>query len=183
MSKVIKQMQLDALKKTFDGVRDMVLLNVVGLSAGVDNALRLDLRKKGIRLQMVKNTLARKVFRDYGLVVNQGWETPTTIAWGSSSVAELAKEVEAIVKKHDKFMKVKIAVAEGQEVPFAVAIKMPTRVEAIGRVVSLAMSPARRVAGQLGGPAARVASQIKTVSEREPAAAEPAPAEAAPASA
>ncbi len=33
MSKVIKQMEMDALKKTFDGVRDLVLLNVVGLAA------------------------------------------------------------------------------------------------------------------------------------------------------
>ena len=58
MSKVIKQMQMDALKKDFTGVRDMVLLNIVGLDAIAENQVRLGLRKKGIRLQLVKNSLA-----------------------------------------------------------------------------------------------------------------------------
>ena len=72
MSKVIKQMQMDSLKHTFKGVRDLVLLNVVGLGAIPENKIRLDLRKKGIRLQMVKNSLARRVFAEFlgtGLLV------------------------------------------------------------------------------------------------------------------
>src|SRR5205823_4906236 len=99
MSKVIKQMQMDVLKRDFNGVRDMVVLNVVGLGAIPENKMRLDLRKKGIRLQMVKNSLAKKVFADMGLHVNTIWEGATTIAWGAGSVAELSKEIEAIVKK------------------------------------------------------------------------------------
>jgi len=59
-------------------------------------------------------------------------------------------------------------------VPFAVAIKMPTRAEAIGMVVTLALSPARRIAGALRGPAGIVAGQIKAISEKK----EEAPAEA-----
>ena len=128
MSKVIKQMQMDALKSDFKGVRDLVLLNVVGLGAIPENKIRLDLRKKGIRLQMVKNSLARRVFNDLGVHVKTGWEGgSTTVAWGAGSVAELSKEVETIVKKNDKKMKVKTAVADGQEVAFAVALKMPTK--------------------------------------------------------
>ena len=70
------------------------------------------------------------------------------------------------------------AMAEGQEVTFKQALAMPTRAEAIGRVLSLALSPAQRVASQIVGPAGRVAAQIKTLSEKTEAA-EPAP-EAAP---
>src|SRR3954466_15093731 len=99
MSKVIKQMQMDALRNTFGSVRDLVLLNVVGLGAVPDNKIRLDLRKKGIRLQMVKNSLARKVFADMGMTINQGWEQATTVAWGGTSIAELSRELEAVVKK------------------------------------------------------------------------------------
>jgi large subunit ribosomal protein L10 len=167
MSKIIKQMEIDAMKKTFDGVRDLVMMKVVGLNAIADNQVRLALRKKGIRLQMVKNSLARRVFGDAGIAVGGGWEGSTTVAWGGTSIAALSKEIEALVKKHDKIIKIKTAFADGQEVPFDLALKMPTREEAIGRVVSLALAPASRLVGQILGPAASVASQIKTISERK----------------
>jgi large subunit ribosomal protein L10 len=179
MSKVIKQMQMDALKKDFNGVRDMVMLNIVGLDAIAENKMRLDLRKKGIRLQMVKNSLARRVFGDMGLkAADKAWGGSTTVAWGAGSVAELSKEIETLVKKYAKKMTVKTAIADGQEVAFAAALKMPTRAEAIGRVVMLTLSPARRVAGQIVGPASQVAGQIKGIKDMKkdeaPAAAPPA---------
>src|SRR4051794_14314750 len=122
MSKVIKQMQMDDLKQTFGSVRDLVLLKVVGLGAIPDNKLRLDLRKKGIRLQMVKNSLARKVFTDLGLNIAKGWEGSTTVAWGGTSAAALAKEIKAAKAKHDKLIDIKTGVADGQELAFDVMV-------------------------------------------------------------
>src|SRR5947209_4392556 len=139
MSKAIKQMQMDVLKQTFTGVRDMVFMNVVGLGSNADNQIRLGLRKKGIRLQMIKNSLARRVFADLGLNVEKAWAGSTTVAWGGNSIADLSKELEGIIKKNDKFMKVKTALADGQEVAFDVALKMPTREQAIGEVIALAL--------------------------------------------
>jgi large subunit ribosomal protein L10 len=156
----------------------MVFLNVAGLGAIPENQIRLSLRKKGIRMQMVKNSLARRVFTDMGLQVKTMWEGSTTVAWGGNSIAELSKELEGIVKKHEKKMKVKVAVADGLEVPFAVALKMPTRPEALGRVAMLALAPARRIAAQIVGPAAQVCGQIKGIKDmkKDEAAAEtPAP--------
>jgi large subunit ribosomal protein L10 len=129
--------------------------------------VRLGLRKKGIRLQMVKNSLARRVFGEFGIKADEGWEGSTTLAWGGTSIAALSKEIETLVKKYDKVVKVKTAIADGQPVPFELALKMPTREEAIGRVVSLALAPASRLVGQILGPAASVASQVKTISERK----------------
>jgi hypothetical protein len=45
--------------------------------------------------------------------------------------------------------------------------KMKSRVEMLGEVVMLALSPARRLAGCLTGPGGRVAGCIKAISERE----------------
>lgn len=177
MAKKIKQMEMDALKATFKGVRDLVLLTASGINSQVDNQMRLSLRKKKIRLQMVKNSLARRVFDEMGIKVAR-WEGPTVVAWGGDSLSELSKELEALRKKNDKF-KPKGAVSEGQEIDFAKALKMPTRAEAIGRIVSLAMSPASRLLGQIASPASRIASQLKTLSEKTEAAPPPAPAEAA----
>jgi large subunit ribosomal protein L10 len=167
MSKVIKQMEIDALKKTFNGVRDLVMMKVVGLNATADNQVRLGLRKKGIHLHMVKNSLARRVFSEMGIAAESSWEGATTVAWGGTSLAALSKEIDVIAKKYDKIIKVKTAISDGQEVPFELAVKMPTREEAIGRVASLALAPASRLVAQILGPAASVASQVKTISEKK----------------
>jgi large subunit ribosomal protein L10 len=166
MSKIIKQMQLDSLKTTFDGVRDLVFLKVVGLGAVADNQVRLALRKKGIRMQVVKNSLARRIFGDMGIKVN-AWEGATTLAWGANSIAELSKEIDDVAKKHEKFVKVKTAVADGQEVPFATALKMPTRLEALATVAGMILAPASNLAAQILGPASTVAGQVKQISEKK----------------
>lgn len=166
MSKMIKKMQMDALRDTFKDVRDMVMIDIVGLDAITENKVRLDLRKKGIRLHQVKNTLARKVFGELGLKIENAWAGSTTIAWGGTSIAGLSKEIEDFAKKNDKVVKVKSAVSEGQEISFDVALRMPTREEAIGKVVMLALAPAGRIAAMLTAPAGIVAGQIKSLAEK-----------------
>jgi ribosomal protein L10 len=180
MSKQIKQMEMDALKKSFQEVRDMVVLSIDKLTCQADNQMRSALRKKNIHLQMVKNSLARRVFGELGMQVNDYWAGTTVIAWGAGSLAELSREVETLAKKNDKIIKVKGAVSEGQQVSFKDALAMPTRAEAIGRVVTLALSPASRLLSQILGPASQVASQVKTISEKQPEAAPPAEPAAAP---
>lgn len=176
MAKQIKQMEMDALRQTFQGVRDMVLFTASGIDCHTDNRMRLDLRKKKIRLQIVKNSLARRVFAEMGLKIDGVWEGPTLVAWGAESLAELSKELDALAKKN-KNLKPKGAVSEGQKIEFATALTMPTRIEAIGRVIQLALSPASRICGQLRGPGGQICGQIKSIGEKkeeEPAAAAPA---------
>lgn len=186
MSKIIKQMEMDALKGTFNGVRDLVVLSVSGLDSQSDNRLRLTLRKKNIRMQVIKNSLTRRVFDELGLHVSADspyWLGPTTLAWGGSSISELSRELETqvadLVKKNAKLkdkVKFKGSVFDGQVITFEQGKSMPTKAEAIGRVLQLVLSPASRLLGQIRGPASTVAGQIKTLSEKKD---EGAPAEAA----
>jgi large subunit ribosomal protein L10 len=164
MSKQIKQLEMDALKKTFQGVRDMVLLSASGVNAQANNQLRQTLRKKNIHLQVVKNSLTRRVFDELGMKIAT-WEGPTLLAWGAGSLAELSRELDTLLKKNDK-IKAKTALAEGQEVPFQTALTMPTRAEASGRVVGLALSPARRLVSQILAPGSQLLSQIMTLRDK-----------------
>src|SRR5689334_5643958 len=117
MSKKIKQMEMDALKETFKEVRDLVVLSATGLTSQVDNQMRLGLRKKSILMQVVKNSLARRVFDELGMKIVSPWTGPTTLAWGSGSLSELSRELDSLMKKN-KNLQVKTAIAEGQEVTF-----------------------------------------------------------------
>jgi large subunit ribosomal protein L10 len=189
MSKAIKQMQMTSLQDTFKEVRDLVVLSVKGLDCHADHALRAALRKKKIHLQVVKNSLTSKIFGEMGMAAGSTapyWSGPTTLAWGApgTSIAEVSRAIDAELKNvktaatyKDKIA-VKGAIAEGQPVAFDAALKMPTRLEALGQIVAMIVGPGSAIAGSLIAPGSQVASQIKTISEKteEPAAV----AEAAP---
>lgn len=178
MSKAIKQMQMDSLKGTFQGVKDLVVLSIKGLDCQADYSLRAALRKKNVRLQVVKNSLTRKVFGEMGMAFDAAspyFTGPTVMAWGAAgaSIAEVSRAVEAELTNakmkaayKDK-VTVKGAIAEGNPVAFAAALKMPTRLEAIGQIVAMIVGPGSAIVGCLTGPASQVASQIQTISEKK----------------
>jgi large subunit ribosomal protein L10 len=182
MSKVIKQMEMDALRQTFEGVRDLVLLSIKGLNCQLDTGLRATLRKKNIRLKVVKNSLTRRVFGDLGIHIDAEspyWQGPTALAWGPGSVAELSRALNEELKTskaapqyRDKIV-VKGAIADGEPISFDLALTRPTRVEAIGQLIGMIVGPGAAIAGCLTGPASQVASQIEKLSEKKE---EPAPA-------
>jgi large subunit ribosomal protein L10 len=183
MSKEIKEMQMASIRQTFQEVRDMVVLSVKGLDCHGDHAFRAALRKKSVRLQVVKNSLTRRVFGEMGIAAAETssfWSGPTTLAWGAqgTSIAEISRAIEAELKNaktaaayKDK-VAVKGAIAEGQPVGFDVALRMPTRIEAIAQIVGTILGPGSAIAGCLTGPASQIASQIQTIAEKteEPAA-------------
>jgi large subunit ribosomal protein L10 len=187
MSKLVKQMELDALSKTFHGVRDMVLMSSEKVGSLLEFTTRKALRDKKVRLQMVKNTLARKVFENNGIKLDDKvWAGTTVVAWGGDSIKDLSKTVDALLKdivkknpKDDKKFTVKTAVADGTQMPLDIAMKIPTRLEAIGEIISMILGPGASIAACLTGPGGQIASQIATIAERKEEA--PAPAAQPPA--
>ena len=176
MSKVIKQMEMDALKHTFGEVRDMVVLSVRGLNCQADHGFRMALRKKQVRLQVVKNSLTRRVFQELGLHIDEGspyWVGPTMLAWGTDSLGELSRAIDGELKSaktgpvYKDRVTIKGAIIDGQPLAFEQAVKMPTRTEAIAAVVAALNGPASAVAGCLSGPASQVASQIQSIADKK----------------
>jgi len=184
MSKEVKQMEYTALERTFSGVRDLVLLSPSKIDSGTEYNFRKQLREKKVRVQMVKNSLARRVFEAQGVKLDDKvWTGTTLVAWGADSIKDLSKAVDGLIKDIEKKdpkqkdkLKVKTAVADGQPVPMATALTMPTRLEAIGEIIAMILGPAASIAAALTGPGGQVASQIGTIADRkeEPAAAPPA---------
>lgn len=176
MSKAVKEMEMETLRGTFANVRDLVVLSISKLPAQAEYNLRATLRKKKIRVQMVKNTLTRRVFRELGLNIPDSspyWSGPTALVWGEGSIAEVSRELDGELKGlktaplYKEKVNVKGAVADGEPISYEQALKMPTRLEAIGQILSAILAPAGAVAACLTGPAAQVASQVKTLAEKE----------------
>lgn len=183
MSKVVKKMEYTALEKTFSGVRDLILITPTKVDSTLDFNFRKKLRDQKVRVQMVKNSLVKRVFNANGVTIDDKlWAGTTLVAWGADSIKDLSKAVDGLIKEIEKKdpkakdkLKVKAAVADGQTVPLDMALKMPTRLEAIGEIIGMVMGPASAIVGALTGPGGQVASQIATIADRK----EEAPAEAA----
>ena len=89
MSKIVKDMLVDDLKKRLDNVAEVVVVSLGKLNAQKTSQLRHALRKKNIHLQMVKNSLARKATLDSPLApAFTKTEGMLAIAWGGEDVFE-----------------------------------------------------------------------------------------------
>ena len=152
MSKYVKELMMDQLKTELDGDKSVLILDLKGLDAITEYQFRRDLRKKSIKMRVLRNTLARRVFDDMGIGgLSRFLEGPSVAVWGGAGVAELAKEVSDQVKKLKK-PEIKGGSVDGTVIgPEQVEdiTKLPSREALIGRVVSLAMAPVS--AGHLPG--------------------------------
>ena len=187
MSKKIKALEINALRKAFNGVKDYVILEPIKLDSGTEYEFRKRLREKKVTVKLVKNTFAKMVFTENGIAVDNVWSGPTMLVWGADSIKDLANTVDGLIKElkkdpkaPDKF-KAKTAIADGQPVTLELAKTLPTRKEAIGNVIGALLGPGSAIAGCLVGPASDLAGILKAIEEKgEKGGAEAAPAADAP---
>ncbi len=185
MSKFVKELITDQLKRELDGVQDLLLVNVVGLTANHTSSLRKQLREKGIKLMVVKNSLARRATEGTQLApAFEGSEGTLAMVWGASDIVALAKEVVRIagVKEFEKFVARGGVMGGAALRPEEVALvsKWPTREEQLSILLGQILSPGSKLSSQLIGAGGALASQIKQIGEEAEGDA-PAEAAAAPA--
>jgi large subunit ribosomal protein L10 len=181
MSRRMKEMLIDEVSKRLNGVRDIVALDASKLSGVTANKLRLAMRKKNLSALTVRNKLAKKALNDAGVTgLDSILEGPTTLVWGGEDIVALSKEIAKWAKEIEP-LKIKGGTTEGTTLsPETVEAlsKSPGRVELIGQIVTLMLSPGSRLAGALLGPGGKLASQVKKISEKEEDGAAEAPAAA-----
>lgn len=171
MSKYVKELMMDQFRSDLGGATSVLILDFKGLDAVSEHRLRMDLRKKKIKVRALRNSLARRVFDEVGLGGLSGYLTgPSVAAWGGDGPAELAKEISDQVKKLKK-PAIKGGAVDGTVItPEQVEdiTKLPSREALIGRVVSLALAPVHRVLNLATAPASGLMGQLKTLSEGAP---------------
>jgi large subunit ribosomal protein L10 len=184
MSKYVKEMMMDQLRSDLDGSRSLLILDLKGLDANAELNLRRDLRKKSIRLRVLKNSLARRVFSEMGMDgLSPFLDGPSAVAWGGEGIAELAKEISSQVKKLKK-PAIKGGAVDGVVVgPNQVEdiTKLPSREVLIGQVIGLLLGPARMTLSLLTSPASTLVGQLEALVERQQGEAGAGGEEAAPA--
>ncbi len=170
MSKPVKEMIMSDYEKRFEGMEGALVVDIRGIPANDNNALRNSLREQDIQLTVVKNTLARKVFEGTPMeAIGPALQGPAALAYGSESVVNVARALVDWAKKiHD--LELRGAVLEGEFYAGEEGVKrlseFPTREEAQAKAVQVVLSPAQNVVGGAKGPGSKVLGVVKEIQER-----------------
>lgn len=177
MSRYVKGLVIDDIRRRLEGVDDAVVVNVVGMTANNAVKLRKELRGKNLGLLVVRSNLARLATQGTGLekAFSAGTDSKnpysgsTAIIWGGSDFVALAKEVSRLTDGSDyKEFETKGGVMDGEHLsPDRVKeiSKWPSREEQLSMLVGQILSPGRNLAAALLGPGGALASQIKQKGE------------------
>lgn len=170
MSTRVKEMVMKEYENRFKDIEEAVIIDIRGIEANKNNEFRLDLLSKDIRVTVLKNTLARKVFAGTPLeALSPAFTGPSAIVYGADSVVNVAREIIFWVKKI-KELDLKGAVLEGEYYEGKAGIKrlseFPTRVEAQGKIVQLVLAPAGNVVGAAKSPGSAILGIVKEIQEK-----------------
>ena len=170
MSKYVKELITDDLRKRLDGVSDLLLVDLIGLENNKNVLLRQQLREKDIRLLVVKNSLAQRATEGTVLApAFEGIEGTCAVVWGGEDIVSLAKEITKLAddKAFEPFSP-KGGVMDGKALSadqVKAVSKWPSRTEQLSLLVGQILSPGATLSAQLLGPGRQLASQIKQKGE------------------
>lgn len=170
MSKPVKEMIMRDYESRLEGLEDAMLISIRGVGAIDTTRIRGELAGKNIKITVIRNTLARKAIEGTGLEPLSTLLTgPSALAYGGQSVVEVAREIVKLVESIPN-LELKGAVLDGQLFEGKEGVtelsKFPTREEAIGEVITLVVSPAKKLLAQVQGPGSTVAGLIKAIEDK-----------------
>jgi ribosomal protein L10 len=170
MSKFVKDLLTRDLRNQLSGVNDALLVNVIGLDAIRTTKLRGELRKKNIKLEVIKNSLAKRATEGTPLApAFEGVEGTLAIVWGADDFVSLTKEVVKLseAKEFEGFA-TRGGTMDGAKlspVQIKDVSKWPSRMEQLSMLVGQIIGPGAKLAAQLNSMGGVLASQIKQHTE------------------
>ena len=167
MSKPVKEMMMAELRDRYAGVESACVVDVTGLNVQSQEGLRRALRAKSGRLEIVRNSLARRAFKDMPLSpLADALKGPCALVT-AESLTDIAKVLVDCTKEYDR-LKLKEAIIEGDPSLATVAevSKMKGKTELLGDIAMLVSSPGRAIAGCLSSPQSRIAGCLKAMIDK-----------------
>jgi large subunit ribosomal protein L10 len=165
MSKYVKNLVSEDIKKRLHNVSDALLVNMIGMNSSSTYSLRKELRSKKINILVVKNSLAARATDGTPLAkLMDGVGGSAAICWGGEDIVSLAKSITAILKS-EKFpaFEPRGGVMDGEQISadqVAEVAKWPSRTEQLSLLLGQILSAGSRLNGQLIAVGGALASQI-----------------------
>lgn len=168
MSKPVKDMISGEYREAFGSLNSACVISVIGLDGKSTNKLRRELLAKDIRVQVVKNSLARRALAEGPLApLGEALVGPCALVTGGSSIIDVAKTLESMKKAYPA-LELKLGILEGD--PDLLSIeqlaKMKGRKELLSDVARAIMSPGANLAAALVSGGGRIAGCLKAMIEK-----------------
>ncbi|MDR2581088.1 MAG: 50S ribosomal protein L10 [Fibromonadaceae bacterium] len=166
-----KQEFIDSLAKDFSAAASVYLLDFEKITVAKDNALRMNLRKKGIIYKVAKNRLIREALKKANISgLDSYLKNSTSFMLGTAEDPMLpAREVVEFHKANPEILKAKGISLDGSALSgeeLKNLANMPGKDEILGQVISLALSPGANLIALIKGPGSKIAGQIKALEEK-----------------
>jgi large subunit ribosomal protein L10 len=171
MSKYIKGLIENELKSviTDNSLSEFMVVSIMGVGGVDNNVMRGELKQKGVRLAVVKNSLFKRALSDESLGgAGDLFSGPCAIVYGGDSIVDVAKDLSDWTKKLSA-LEIKGAYLDGSVLDAKGAknlAKMPTRKELLAQVAATISAPGAKLAGAIVGPASQVAGCVKSIIEK-----------------
>jgi large subunit ribosomal protein L10 len=170
MSKRVKSLIERELQGRLKDVEAVAVISPRGIDGHKNNAIRRKLRQQGLRMVVVKNTIAR---RATGQSRIQGFDKlldgPSAVIYGKASISIVARMLLDEKKADDK-IELRGIFFDGEIYAGSAGVeqvsKLPTREEAIGSIVAALLGPGAKLAGALKGPGGTLGAVLKSIEER-----------------
>jgi large subunit ribosomal protein L10 len=172
MSKQVKNWITEELTKRLEGIDGVGVLNPRGINATKNNLIRRKLHEKGLKMTVVKNSLARKAVQNSKLKgFDKLLDGPSAVVYGpKASISQIAR-ILLDEKKTDDKIELRGIFFDGEIYPGQSGVetvsKLPTREEAIGQLVALVLSPGRNLGAALKGPGGKLGGILKAIEEKQ----------------
>lgn len=173
MNKDQKTEAIEVLKKQVGSYDNFYITDSSALTVADINILRRLCFQKGIKFEVIKNTLLRKAFEAHGEKYEKLYEVlhgPTSVMFSESS-NDPAKIIKQFRKENDKQKPILKGAYVAADVfigddNLEALINLKSKEELIGELIGLLQSPAKNVISALQSGGNKIAGIVKTLSEK-----------------
>lgn len=166
MSRRIKDMLIADVTHRIGEVRDLLIVDCSAMDAVTANQWRRGIAEANISALTVKNSIARNALAQIGVDgLDEILTGPSTLLWGGEDVVSLSKEISRW-SRQVQGLRIKGAAVEGRTLDAGgvdALSKSPGRLELIGQIAGLMLSPASQLVGAITGSGGRLAGALKSI--------------------
>jgi large subunit ribosomal protein L10 len=156
MPSLVNRLVVSELARELASAQGLLLLSFGGLTVKESEALRVQMAAKGVKVRLLRNSLARRVLAERGLRIAEGVISGNTaLAWGKAEAAvHAAKIVSAPEIRKSGKVRVRAGVLEGQlltDKDAAALSEIPDRSTLNSMILGCISGPSRGLVMTLNG--------------------------------
>ena len=166
MNKESKKTYVEEMKKNFTSNEAVMIAQYQGLNVKELDALRKELRDKGILFKITKNRITKIAIKDTPVKDLEKYFTGPTAAAISSDAITTAKILTKFAKTHSK-LKIVAGFMDGKvldQKEVAIIATLPSLEEARANIVGILATPAQKLISILLAPGSKIANLARAKS-------------------